>query len=714
MPGPGNALNFNGSDYLQCGTDSRGVTQRVTVEAWIRTANSNYQWILGKYSDADGEEKGYALITIGGVASFDGRAGLGQYYSSGRSITRVDDNRWHHVAGVCNGGVWQIFVDGNLENSGSYGYTNGNLSNVVPMSVGVYYVQNGQYFRGQMDELRVWRTARNVADIRASMCRRFASVPVDLVTYYRLDENSGTTAPDAGSVPNNGQFVGFFGGSSWLPSGAPVGDVSASAYATTASTRVALAAANGDSVIVSNTTPATRGIQVYAVNSAPLNSPGAGAAGVYFGVFGVPPAAGYTVRVRPRSLTPCTSIYSRPANDAAGWASLPTTTTTTGASLAAVNQSYRAEYIAVNTITPPSPNITGDTLLCTSGGTVLNATTAGAVSYLWNNGATSATISATQPGTYSVAVGFGSGCSVSARRAVVRATARVTGDSLLCVGGLAQLQTVAAPGGAAYLWSNGATTAGTTISQPGTYTVIVRYPNGCVITAARAVQLFRPTAQILGDTVFCTGSSTVLTAAGGANATGYQWSTGETTPTIRVSQSGTYSVTAAYSGGCTATAPYAVRQIPGGVAPFTLGRDTTVCEDQPLIVQGPSGSGLSYAWSDGSTNRTLLVTRAGQYSLRVTGRCDSRTTTLVVTRRECLTIPNIITPNGDRANERFVIKGLSGEWQMEIYSRWGKCVYRANRYANEWGEGAAPGTYYYLLQRTASNSRYKGWLEVVR
>ncbi|MFN4256750.1 MAG: MopE-related protein, partial [Saprospiraceae bacterium] len=57
-------------------------------------------------------------------------------------------------------------------------------------------------------------------------------------------------------------------------------------------------------------------------------------------------------------------------------------------------------------------------------------------------------------------------------------------------------------------------------------------------------------ASAYGPTYACEGNSATLTASGG---TAYQWSTGENTSMINVSETGTYGVTITHTSGCTAT-----------------------------------------------------------------------------------------------------------------------------------------------------------------
>lgn len=575
LPGSGNKLAFNGfSTYINCGTSNRGITQRVTVEAWIRTTSSGYQWVAGKYSNSLVEEKGFHLYTNNGAAYFNGRTSVGLYMSSGPSRTRVDDGRWHHVAGVCNLNTWQVYVDGVLENSATYPFATADLTTTSALAIGEYIVQAENLFLGDIDEIRMWRTALTQDQIRTNMCRKISPVPAELVAYYSFDQTSGLTAIDKGSVPINGTLSNFSTSSPWQLSGAAIGDASTYAYGPDLrTTRLRLAATNGDSAIINNITTQTDGVQVYAVNQEPSVKPAAGtSASVYFGVFSRGTTGAYDFRLRPSGGLSCSGLYTRPANDGA-WATMVTTSTST--SLLATQQRYRAEYIQAGAaLSAPVVAISGDSVLCLNGNTQLTAAAAGAQSYRWSNGATTPTISVAQPGTYSVTATFAAGCTTTRSRQVVVRT------------------------------------------------------------------------------------STLVPA-------------------------------------------------------FALGPDTTVCEGTPLLLQAPVGNAYTYLWSDGSTGSTLLARQGGTYTVTVRSGCNTQTASRTLIAQLC--VPNIITPNKDGRNDAFVVASYTvGEWSLAIYNRWGKEVYQTERYLNDWGTGAAPGVYYYMLRRGTTNSAIKGWLEVVR
>ena len=371
----------------------------------------------------------------------------------------------------------------------------------------------------------------------------------------------------------------------------------------------------------------------------------------------------------------------------------------------------RSAQRQVRVIAPPV-QVSGDSILCPGVSLALVGTAPNATTVHWNTGATTAALTVTQPGTYTFTARYGSGCSTS-RQVVVRApTLAIAGARAVCQGSSVAL-TATAPGATAYRWNTGATTPSISVTQAGTYSVVATYPGGCSLNASETVS--QPVAVIGGDSIGCAGRPAALTAAQ-AGATGYLWNTGAATPGISVSQAGLYSVVVTYANGCQSTARHSIRILPT-LAPFSLGADTMLCEGASLLLRGPAAgraAGATYRWSTGAPTPTLLVRETGTYSLQLATACDTQTANRFVQFTPCLTLPNVITPNGDRRNDRFEVVGMTGDWSLQVYSRWGQRVFTTPAYRNDWGETAAAGMYYYLLQKPGSPMPYKGWLEVLR
>lgn len=68
---------------------------------------------------------------------------------------------------------------------------------------------------------------------------------------------------------------------------------------------------------------------------------------------------------------------------------------------------------------------------------------------------------------------------------------------------------------------------------------------------------------------------------------------------------------------------------------------------------------------------------------------------------DSITVPNIITPNGDGFNDYLFIENIEKvkSSTLLIYNRWGKKIYERNNYDNSWnGEGHSDGTYFWVLK----------------
>lgn len=222
------------------------------------------------------------------------------------------------------------------------------------------------------------------------------------------------------------------------------------------------------------------------------------------------------------------------------------------------------------------------------------------------------------------------------------------------------------------------------------------------------------TVQIIGDTTICGGGALTLRAVTSAPALGYRWSTGATMAAIQVTEPSQYTVTTTFAGGATATAMHRVSTFHPLITPFSLGADTMLCAGQQLVLWAPAlaAPGTTYRWSDGSTGPSLTVREAGEYEVEMRLTCSTQTARRRVQLQNCWLIPNVVTANGDRKNDRFVPQGLVGDWSLSVFNRWGTQVYSAERYDGTWGNAPA-GTYYYVLRQASTQQIIRGWVQVL-
>jgi hypothetical protein len=287
--------------------------------------------------------------------------------------------------------------------------------------------------------------------------------------------------------------------------------------------------------------------------------------------------------------------------------------------------SVAAVIIAVNQ-TPPGASIVASTMTLTCSTPSANLTASGNGTFAWSTGATTAAISVSTAGTYTVTITGANGC-ISAAAVTIAVDQTPPGATISSSPNTSVLTcttpsiALTAAGNGTFSWSTGANTASINATIAGTYTVTVTGANGCTSVAAVTITANQtaPGASISAGTMTltCTTPSTTLTASG--NGT-FAWSTGATTAAINVSAGGTYTVTVTGANGCTSVAAVtlAVNQTPPGATISSAPNTSVLTCTNPSIALTASGNG-TFAWSTGATTATINVTTAGTYIVTVTG-----------------------------------------------------------------------------------------------
>jgi len=219
---------------------------------------------------------------------------------------------------------------------------------------------------------------------------------------------------------------------------------------------------------------------------------------------------------------------------------------------------------------------------------------------------------------------------------VVTATISASGPLSFCSGGSV---TLTANSGSQYLWSpGGQTTRSITVSNAGSYTVRVTNSSGVNATSSPAVVSITttgstPTVTANGSTSFCAGGSVVLTSS---SASSYLWSNGATTQSITVTSSGNYSVTTRPN--CSAiSATKTVTMLTAPTKPSITANGSLSLSSSHTSVTLTSTTANAYAWSSGSTTRSVVVNTQGSYRVTVTGSngCKNTSTAAIVSANGC-------------------------------------------------------------------------------
>lgn len=121
-------------------------------------------------------------------------------------VGTIQQNQWYHFAFTYNATTTQteIYVNGVLTG----GQITGNQLHYqanMPTRIGEWNkVGTSNPFNGQIDEVRIWNTARTQTQIRDNMCQPLLGNEAGLVGYWNMNEGTGATVNDITANANHG------------------------------------------------------------------------------------------------------------------------------------------------------------------------------------------------------------------------------------------------------------------------------------------------------------------------------------------------------------------------------------------------------------------------------------------------------------------------------------------------------------------------------
>ena len=156
------STHYDGNDLIEYSHRPELHHPDVTVEAWIYREGNGCQNILNHAS----VERSLSFGVCNSGVSFkraDGFPALGT-----RSVRR---RTWTHVAATYDGAAVRFYIDGELDNVFSYPHDL-SFDTRGPLYLGAGRLDNGQFFgffRGHLDEVRIWSEVRTESEIRGAM-----------------------------------------------------------------------------------------------------------------------------------------------------------------------------------------------------------------------------------------------------------------------------------------------------------------------------------------------------------------------------------------------------------------------------------------------------------------------------------------------------------------------------------------------------------------
>ena len=278
----------------------------------------------------------------------------------------------------------------------------------------------------------------------------------------------------------------------------------------------------------------------------------------------------------------------------------------------------------------PLPTVTLSTnvaSLCAGQSATVQASSNTAVTYSWSTGVTTSSVSLNSAGVYTVAVNNACGNASETVTVSVGSSPNVTAsasNTLLCSGQTATLSASGSIG--TYSWSNGATTATTSVSNSGVYTVTLTNSCGPAINSVTIASQLTPTVSLsASSSTICAGQSSVLTAT--SNVGNFSWNNGGSTNTQTINTPGVITVSVSNTCGMdTASTVIFSNTLP--VLNLTSS-SPTICPNETATLTVTGGS-APYSWSNISNTGSVVTTNGGTVTVSNTNVCGTATATTIV------------------------------------------------------------------------------------
>ncbi len=264
----------------------------------------------------------------------------------------------------------------------------------------------------------------------------------------------------------------------------------------------------------------------------------------------------------------------------------------------------------------------------------------------------------------------------------------------LCIGDSIQLQ---ASGGIDYQWSNAPGLNAYNIPNPWAnpitstwYYLTVTDEHTCHAKDSILISV-RPLPLIMiysPEDKICEGNTIELVASG---AYTYSWTPFNTlsspfgqTVTAFPDMPTTYTVTGTSIYGCENNASIFIDVVPLPVV--NLGNSSDYCLGDPVLLHAGYNDTIDYIWQDGSHGQYYNVILAGLYWVVADNGYCSVSDTVYIGYCTEVWIPNAFTPGEDALNSYFLAKASTElkEFKIQIFNRWGDLIFESNDIRKGW------------------------------
>lgn len=365
-----------------------------------------------------------------------------------------------------------------------------------------------------------------------------------------------------------------------------------------------------------------------------------------------------------------------------------------------------------------------DTTICDLKGFSYTATATAGESYLWNTGASAASISIHDTGLY--------WCKTINECMYYEDTFRIGfqqyhplslgSDSINCQNMPIQLKPTSHYNH--YLWSTGSTDSVISATTSGHYILSVTDFCGTQKDTI-SVTIQPPTpAPIVSDTTVCQNTVSPKLNVSGSNLTWYNYEAdlygNASQPYISTTYFGEQKIYVTQKIGLceSAKVPVIINVKYKPVA--DIGNYFSLCQDDTTHI-GKEYPDVKYAWSTGDNTCCIRPDHTGNYTFSIYNDCGISRDSVYVDISpcdDCIAIPNAFTPNNDGKNDQFkvIVKCPVSRYSLRIFNKWGEMIFASTNPDEAWkgfshGLIADAGVYVYSLEYISQNSGYRHFLK---
>lgn len=284
-------------------------------------------------------------------------------------------------------------------------------------------------------------------------------------------------------------------------------------------------------------------------------------------------------------------------------------------------------------------------------------------------------------------------------------------------------------GASNYQWQNGIRGASVVIDQSQDVNFVSRMPDGCLVSSDTvSSQLF--VTPLLTDLIlweeppFCEGDTVQITGRS-ILTYGYQWSTGDTIPTIWVTEGGNYSLTST-DGPCSITKSITINLVEPPKFRFTTDTFNFLYGKKKRLDLDTEASqwNWKYGNQEGENTAVNIDATVSDY-LVISGAeqapCFAIDSAYInVHQPDTFIMPNAFSPNCDGLNDIWDVSSFyQTPYQVKVFDRWGEVLYVGDETTGGWdgykhGDRLISGTYFYVLTTEKTDKVSSGPLFIIR